>query len=130
MRKRQRFPVYVLAGFLAGCSPAPAPVFVTAPESTTLQSLAGKPVTLEGSVAIVKAGLVLRTSGPTITLEYWGAEKDSWPKPGDYVQVTGILRGLEPDGGAPTTLPGQLHMWPYAFRLESPESRAVDKPAR
>src|SRR4051794_10658277 len=90
MTGRQRF---LFCGVLlssAGCSPDP--VVVSTPDSGTLESLAGRQLTLEGQVELHKEGLVLSNSGPPIVLEYYGAADASWPKVGTHVQVTGTLR--------------------------------------
>jgi hypothetical protein len=110
---------YLLCAILllsAGCSPAP--VVVTAPDAATLQPLVGKEVILEGQVTLTKAGLVLRTSGLPIILEYLGAQDATWPEPGIRVQVTGVLRKYE------------VEHTEYRFRLERPQSTIIENQAR
>jgi hypothetical protein len=83
-----------------------------------LEALVGKQVTIEGNVTVQKAGLVLETSGPPIVLEYRGAQDASWPAPGTHVRATGTLRVVE---GVSRE---------YRFRLEHPQSRIIENPAR
>ena len=106
MTSSRQFKSYLTLLLLPGC--APAPVVVINADSTTLESLVGRSVTLQGQVELHKAGLVLITSGSQVILEYRGAADDSWPSPGSRIEVTGTLQATN-------------SRWEkFPFRLEHP----------
>jgi hypothetical protein len=115
MTRLEFFSSFGLLVLCAGCSP---PVVVTAPDPATLESFAGRSVTLEGKVEDSKAGYVLKTSGAPIILEYYGAQDASWPTPGTWIEVTGTLKVVTESGEQ------------YRFRLQKPRSRLIQAPVR